>query len=116
MADCIFCKIIDKEIPAEILYEDDAVMAFPDIQPVAPVHILIVPKRHIETVNDLSDNDGLLVGRLIITAKKLAEAKGIASSGYKLLFRTGPDGGQEVPHIHLHLIGGAKLSENIKAI
>jgi histidine triad (HIT) family protein len=114
--DCIFCKIINKEIPTEFLYEDDLVAAFFDTRPIAPVHILIIPKDHIESVADLKDGDERLAGRLIITAKKLAEKEGISKNGYKLLFRTGRHGGQEVPHIHLHLIGGAKLSENIKPV
>lgn len=110
--DCIFCKIVSKEIPAEILYEDDLVVAFRDIKPIAPVHILIIPKAHIESVNDL--NDEILAGRLIMVAKKIAKDLGIAQGGYKLLIRTGRDGGQEVPHVHLHLLGGAKLIENIR--
>jgi len=114
--DCIFCKIIKKEIPAEFLYEDDLVAAFQDIRPIAPVHILVVPKAHIESIADLKDNDEKLAGRLIMVAKNLAEKEGIAGNGYKILFRVGSHGGQEVPHIHLHLIGGARLSENIRPI
>ncbi len=118
MNDCIFCKIIDKELPADIVYEDDLVIAFPDITKLAPVHILIIPKEHIISINDLHDGvvgEGL-AGRLIMVAKKLAEQKGISQSGYKLLFRVGQDGNQEVPHIHLHLIGGALLSEDIHPV
>jgi len=114
--DCIFCKIIKKEIPAEIVFEDELVMAFPDIHPFAPVHILIIPKEHIESIEDLENKHEKLAGRLVMTAKKLAEKTGISSNGYKLLFRVKNHGGQEVPHIHLHLIGGAKLSENIRPI
>lgn len=114
--DCIFCKIITREIPAKIVYEDSEILAFPDIHPVAPVHILIIPKRHIESVNNLTDSDGELAGKLILAAKKIAEDLNISENGYKLLIRTGADGGQEVAHIHLHLIGGAKLSEDIHAI
>jgi len=114
--DCIFCKIANKEIPAEFLYEDDLVVAFKDAKPIAPIHILIIPKKHIESINGLQDEDEVLAGRLITVAKKLAEQKGIAENGYKLLFRVGRHGGQEVPHIHLHLIGGAPLSENIRPI
>lgn len=110
---CIFCQIIKKEIPAVIIYEDDEIIAFNDIRPIAPVHILIIPKEHIESVNDLEDKDTELIGKMIILAKKIAINLDIAPNGYKLLFRVGEWGGQEVPHIHLHLIGGAKLYENI---
>lgn len=115
MEDCIFCKIANKEIPKEFDYEDDAAVAFADIQPIAPVHILIIPKNHIESVNDLPEGEEgeKVAGKLIMIAKKLAKKKGIAEDGYKLLFRTGRHGGQEVPHIHLHLIGGARLREGI---
>lgn len=102
----------------QVLYEDDLVMAFPDISPLAPVHILVIPKEHIPSVAHLTD-DGKsekIAGRLVMAAKKLAEEKGIAGDGYKLLIRTGQHGGQEVPHIHLHLIGGAKLGEDIHPI
>jgi len=111
--DCIFCKIIKKEIPAEFLYEDDLVVAFKDIGPIAPVHILVIPKDHIESIVDLTSDQEKLAGRLVLTARNLANQLGISPNGYKLLFRVGMHGGQEVPHVHLHLIGGAPLSENI---
>lgn len=114
--DCIFCKIAKKEIPAEFLYEDDLVAAFRDVKPIAPVHILVIPKRHFESIIDLTEIDESLVGRMVITAKKLAEQLKISENGYKLLFRVGSHGGQEMPHLHLHLLGGAKLSENIRPI
>jgi len=115
MNDCIFCQIINKKIPAKIIYEDEEVLAFPDINGLAPVHILIIPKRHIESINYLQEEkDGeALAGKLIMVAQKIAQEQGIAERGYKLLFRTGKHGQQEVPHIHLHLIGGAQLSEEI---
>lgn len=118
MEGCIFCKIANKEIPAEILYEDDLVVAFPDIKPIVPVHILIIPKEHIESANDLTDGskNENIAGRMIVVAAKLAKKKGIDQGGYKLLIRTGRHGGQEVPHIHLHLLGGARMSEGIRAI
>ena len=106
MSDCIFCKIVTGEIPSTKVYEDDQVIAFRDINPVAPVHVLIIPKSHIPTVNDLSDNDELLMGHLLITAKRIAEQEGIAQSGYRLIINTGPDSRQDVFHIHLHLLGG----------
>lgn len=116
MADCIFCKIGNKEIPAEIVYEGDDIIAFRDAHPIAPVHILIVPKRHIASINDLREQDIDLAGRMLMNARKIAEDLQIAENGYKLLIRTGRDGGQEVPHLHLHLIGGAELSEDIRPI
>ncbi|HIP48680.1 MAG TPA: histidine triad nucleotide-binding protein [Lutibacter sp.] len=115
MKDCIFCRIVNKELPTEIVYEDDEILAFVDINGLAPVHILIVPKEHIESINDLDDKIGGkdLAGKLIMIAQKIARDKKIASDGYKLLFRVSKHGQQEVPHIHLHLIGGAQLEENI---
>jgi histidine triad (HIT) family protein len=111
---CIFCKIINKEIPAEIVFEDEDILAFKDVHPIAPVHMLIIPKRHIESINDLKEEDTNLAGKMIIVAKKIAQDFDISEKGYKLLIRTGEWGGQEVPHIHLHLIGGAKLYEEIR--
>ena len=116
MTDCIFCKIANKEISVEFLYEDDLVIAFKDVRPIAPVHILIISKKHIESIADLEENDEILAGRLVMAAKNLARKSGIADKGYKLLFRVREHGGQEVLHIHLHLIGGARLSENIRPI
>ncbi len=116
MNNCVFCKIVGKEIPTEFLYEDDLVVAFKDRNPIAPVHILLIPKKHIESVADLKDKDEVLAGRLVMTAKNLAEKFKIADKGYKLLFRVKEHGGQEVPHTHLHLLGGAKLGENIRPI
>lgn len=110
---CIFCKIIKKEVPASIVYEDNDVLAFKDARPLAPVHILIIPKRHIDTVDNLKEEDTELAGKLVMTAQKIARDFDISPKGYKLLFRVGEWGGQEVMHIHLHLIGGAKLQENI---
>ncbi len=113
---CIFCKIINKEIPAKIVFEDNKVIAFNDIQPIAPIHILLIPKKHIPTIVDIFEEDKDTMGELIWRAKKIADELGISKDGYKLLFRVKDHGGQEVPHIHLHLIGGAKLYENIKPI
>lgn len=114
--DCLFCKIAKKEIPSEMIYEDEQVFAFKDIHPLAPVHVLIIPKKHIESINDLEGSDEGLAGHLILTAQKIARDLKISEEGYKLLFRTGKHGGQEVEHIHLHLIGGAKLYEEIRPI
>ena len=117
MDNCIFCKIAAKEIPAKILYEDDDVIAFHDINPAAPVHFLIVPKKHIATLADCADNDVPLLGKMTLLAPKLAqqegcgyvaEAGGRGSGGFKTQFNTGPDGGQEVYHIHMHVLGGTR--------
>jgi histidine triad (HIT) family protein len=110
---CLFCKIVNKEVPAEIVYESENVLAFEDIEKINPVHILIIPKKHIETINDLKSKDKELTGEIILIAKDIAKKLGIAEDGYKLLFRVGKNGGQVVRHIHLHLIGGAMLSEDI---
>lgn len=112
--DCVFCRIIKKEITAKIIFEDDDLLAFHDISPIAPVHIIIIPKKHLSTINEISQEDEILMGRLIFRAKELAAEIGISEGGYKLLFRTGKDGGQEIEHIHLHLIGGGKLYEEIR--
>lgn len=105
----IFKKIIDKEIKADLVYEDEFVMAFNDISPVAPIHILIIPKREIATLNNLEDNDAELMGKLVIAAKNIAKTKGISEDGYRLVFNCNKNGGQTVFHIHCHLIGGRVL-------
>ena len=107
--DCIFCKIIAKEIPSELLYQDDLVTAFRDIEPAAPVHILIVPNKHIPSMNEVVPEDEALIGHLHTVAQKLAVEEGIAEKGYRLVINTGDDGGQVVYHIHLHLMGGKPL-------
>lgn len=113
---CVFCRIGNKEIPADIVYEDGEVLAFKDIHPIAPIHILIIPKKHIDSANDLKKKDEKLVGHMILAAKKIAEDLQAGEKGYKLLFRVGEWGGQEIQHIHLHLIGGAKLHEEIRPV
>ena len=105
---CLFCKIINKEIPADIVFENEDVIAFNDVKPIAPVHVLVIPKKHIVSVADANDSDVLLMGKLIMAAKKIAEDLEISNKGYKLLIRVGKGGGQEVDHIHLHLLGGAR--------
>lgn len=107
--DCLFCKISNKEIDSDILYEDDDVMAFSDIAPKAPVHKLIIPKRHIATINDLNIDDESLVGKMILTAKRLAKQLSIDENGYRLVYNVGQGGGQVIYHIHLHLLGGRNL-------
>lgn len=105
----IFSKIISREIPADIVYEDDLVLAFRDIAPQAPVHILIIPKQEIPTVNDISATDEAALGRLFSVAAKIASAEGIADSGYRLIVNCNEHGGQEVFHLHMHILGGAPL-------
>lgn len=112
----IFEKIRDRELPAEFLYEDDEIMAFRDIHPITPVHVLIVPKKLIVSIAEMEDEDVPMVGRMFKVARDVARDLNISEKGYKLLFRVGHDGGQEIPHIHLHLLGGARLSENIHAV
>lgn len=113
---CLFCKIVNREIKADIVWEDDDVLAFRDIHPLAPVHILVIPKKHIASINDLTRDDVELAGKMIISAKEIAGKFNVKDSGYKLLIRVGRDGGQEVQHIHLHLLGGAKMSEGIRPV
>lgn len=113
MSDCIFCKIVNKEIPANVVYEDSDILAFRDINPVAPVHILIISKKHLASANELLEEDALLIGKMILVAKDLASQEGITETGYRVLTNCGPDSGQEVMHLHFHLIGGKKLGRNI---
>lgn len=109
MSDDLFLKIIDREIPADIVHEDDEILAFRDIDPQAPVHILVVPRRRIATINDLAEDDAGLVGRMVLTARKLAADEGLAEDGYRLVFNCNEKGGQSVFHIHLHLLGGRQM-------
>jgi histidine triad (HIT) family protein len=103
---CIFCKILSGESPAKIIYRDDQVTAFRDIHPIARTHILIIPNRHIDSVNELEDADEVLVGHMIMVAKDLAVRERVAQNGYRLMINTGVHGGQTIPHLHLHLIAG----------
>ncbi len=109
MTDCIFCKIVSGDIPGNIVYRDEQVTAFRDINPSAPTHILIVPNKHIESVNMLIVDDEPLIGHMFTTAKNIAAQEGIADRGYRLIMNTNADGGQTVFHIHLHLLGGAPM-------
>jgi histidine triad (HIT) family protein len=110
MADCLFCKIIKHEIPASIVYEDDRVVAFNDINPQGSTHVLVVPTRHIATLNDLTPDDDDIVGEVVRRAAAIAAERGIAAGGYRTVFNTNRDAGQTVFHIHLHLIGGRSLA------
>ncbi len=104
--DCIFCEIVRKKTKANILYEDNTVVVFSDINPQAPIHLLIVPKNHIRSINDLSINDAEIVTKMIMVGKKMAKQEKINKSGYKMLFNVEKGGGQVIFHLHLHLIGG----------
>ncbi len=109
MSDCIFCKIVNHEIPAAVVYEDDDVIAFDDLHPLAKVHILLIPKKHIASAAELTEEDAAVVGKIYLVAKKIAEEKGMAESGYRIVNNCKSDGGQEVFHVHFHLLGGEKL-------
>lgn len=108
--DCLFCQIAAKEIPADIIYEDDHVVAFKDINPQAPHHILVIPRQHIPTINDIQTDDSTLVGHCFQVAKQIAADLGVADNGYRLVFNVNKDAGQVVFHIHLHLLAGRKLT------
>jgi histidine triad (HIT) family protein len=110
---CIFCRIVAGEVPSDIVYQDADFLAFRDILPQAPTHVLIIPKTHIASSAKLTGEQQELAGRLIILAKNLAEKEGIAKRGYRLVINCGPEGGQVVPHLHLHLIGGRKLDDRL---
>lgn len=109
MKDCIFCKIVDKELPSRIIYEDNKFIAFKDVNPKAPVHLLIIPKKHIPSVNHIKSRDVGLIGEIILIAQKIAKKEGVSKSGYRLIFNIGKNAGQTVDHLHLHLLGGKKL-------
>jgi histidine triad (HIT) family protein len=109
MSDCIFCKIAEKKIPSKIVYEDDAVVAFEDLSPQAPVHTLIIPKKHIATLQDAGDEDLALFGRIVKAANEIAREKGIAERGFRLVANCGEESGQSVFHIHFHLLGGRPM-------
>jgi histidine triad (HIT) family protein len=109
MTDCLFCKIASRDIPASIVYEDDRVLAFEDIKPQAPTHVLVVPKQHIASLNDLSPDDDRIVGEMVRRAAAIAGDRGLSVRGFRTVFNTNGDAGQTVFHIHLHLIGGRRM-------
>ncbi len=111
--DCVFCKIVAGEIPADILYQNDKVIAFRDINPLAPTHLLIIPKKHIPSLAQLSEVESSLIGNMVNTANQLAKREGVSESGYRLTINCGEQGGQLVPHLHMHLLGGQKLSDKL---
>jgi histidine triad (HIT) family protein len=110
MADCLFCRIVNREIPASIVYEDDRLLAFNDINPQAPTHVLVVPKRHVASLNDLQPGDDGLIGEMVRRAAAIAGDRGISAGGYRTVFNTNRDAGQTVFHVHLHLLGGRGMS------
>ena len=110
MLDCIFCKISNNELPCTKVFESDQILAFNDIDPKAPVHIIVIPKKHISTINDLNESDRKLMGDLIFSAKIIAEKINVKESGFRCIFNTNSDGGQTVFHIHMHLLAGRELS------
>ena len=110
MNDCLFCKMISGEIPCDIVYENESVFAFRDIDPKAPTHILLIPRKHIRSINELGESEQNLAGELLLTAKKIAKDEGIDESGFRTIFNTNSDGGQTVFHIHMHILGGRKMA------
>ncbi len=110
MSDCLFCKICAGEIPASVVYEDENVLAFEDVNPQAPTHVLVIPRRHISTVNDLQAGDAELVGQLYLAAQKIADRAGVAEDGYRLVMNCNEKAGQTVFHIHLHLLAGRNMT------
>lgn len=110
MEDCIFCKIIKGDIPCKKVYEDDMMLCFEDINPAAPAHVLLIPKKHIKSLNELSIEDSSLIGHIFAKAKDIAKELKVDNTGYRIVMNCGKDGGQEVQHIHFHLLGGRNLS------
>ena len=110
MTDCLFCKIVRKEIPARIVYEDERILAFDDIRPQAPVHVLVIPKAHWASLNDVPENEREILGEIVHKAREIARAKGIGESGYRIVLNTAVDSGQEVLHIHFHILGGRRMT------
>ena len=113
MEDCLFCKIIKGEIPSNKVYEDEEILAFYDIHPAAPIHILVIPKKHIKSLANIEKEDEILLGKIHSVINKIAEEKGFKEDGYRLIVNCGKDGGQEVMHLHFHILAGKKLGEKI---
>jgi histidine triad (HIT) family protein len=107
---CLFCKIATKEIPSKTVFEDDVLYAFHDVKPGAPVHVLVVPKKHIVGLAEATPEDQAVLGKLLLSAKRVADATGIAESGFRVVFNVGPDAGQSVFHVHMHVLGGRQLA------
>lgn len=110
MEECIFCQIVAQKIPARLVYEDDDLVAFEDIKPQAPVHILIIPREHFPSLNEVPEEKKSILGQALLVARQIAEEKGIATSGYRIVLNTARDSGQEVFHLHFHLLGGRRMT------
>ena len=110
---CIFCKIIKGEIPSQKVYEDEEILAFNDINPAAPIHVLVIPKKHITSLAEIEDGDEIIVGKIYKVINEIAEKLGVKEKGYRVIVNCGKDGGQEVGHLHFHLLAGKKLGEKI---
>ena len=113
MEDCLFCKIIKGEIPSNKVYEDEEILAFNDINPAAPIHILVIPKKHINSLVEIEKEDEILIGKIYGVINKIAEEKGFKENGYRVIVNCGKDGGQEVMHLHFHVLAGAKFGDKI---
>ena len=113
MEDCLFCKIVKGDIPSNKVYEDEDILAFTDINPATPIHILVIPKKHITTHNDIQEEDSKLIGKMHMVINKIAEEKGFKEKGYRVIINCGKDGGQEVKHLHFHILAGRKLGSKI---
>ncbi len=113
MEDCLFCKIVKGEVPSNKVYEDDEILAFHDINPATPIHILVIPKKHITTHNDLEKEDIELMGKIHMVINQIAEENGFKENGYRLIVNCGEDGGQEVKHLHFHILAGKKMGEKV---
>lgn len=111
--DCVFCQIISGKLPAKLIYQDSRVVAFPDINPVTPTHILIVPKKHVQSLAHLPEDKMSIMGHMVKVAARLARDAGIAENGYRLVINSGKEGGQVVPHLHMHLLGGRRLTNGM---
>lgn len=109
MSDCIFCRIIQGSLPAKVVYQDEQTLAFDDIHPQAPIHTLVIPKRHVASINELGQGDQTLLGQLLLTCNRVAQDKGLFDRGFRLVTNTGADGGQTVAHLHFHVLGGRHL-------
>jgi histidine triad (HIT) family protein len=107
---CLFCNVLEKKIPADVVYEDEHALAFRDIRPVAPHHVLVIPRKHIAAVHDLSEEDGPIMGHVILAAKKVAHQLGLEATGYRLVINDGEHAGQTVHHVHVHVLGGRALT------
>lgn len=113
MKDCLFCKIINGNIPSEKVYEDEEILAFKDIQPAAPIHILVIPKKHIDSLANIEEDDEKIIGKIYMVINKIAEDQQFKDKGYRVIVNCGKDGGQEVMHLHFHLLAGKPLGEKI---